>query len=62
MPNSLDDFRAMPIEQLNAWLDQRNVELAFLQDQRLAIEHTRALAYRALKEKMARTVPSPRVS
>jgi len=51
---TLADFHAMSLDQLNAWLADQNAELAKMHDWMETNEALCRLAYRVLKEKMAR--------
>ncbi len=49
-----DDFRAMSLEALSVWIHERAAYLNALQEWLDLSEHERVLAYRVLKEKMAK--------
>ncbi len=49
-----DDFRAMSLEELTRWLQDQNLELAKMRDWIEINEAACRMAYRVLKEKMAK--------
>jgi hypothetical protein len=51
---TLADFRAMSLEELTTWLQSTNDALVGLQFTIDSLSQKRTLAYRVLKEKMAR--------
>jgi len=51
---NLADFHAMSLDELDDWLKDHNYKLATLEEMMESGRRIRALAYRVLKEKMAR--------
>ena len=54
MGKTLDDFRAMSLDELNVWISSKHDRLLRLREWILNSEPELRLAYRVLKEKMGK--------